>query len=82
MIITMMGMKEAHRCAPAHDVLRHIGIMTAAFASGQMIGPVFASSIYDLTQSFSASLVLTSIALVATALALLGGSSGREALRV
>jgi len=71
MIITMMGMKEAHRTAPAHDVMRHISIMTAAFASGQMIGPVFAGSLYDLTQSFSMPLVLTSIVLVITAMALL-----------
>ncbi|MCP4329730.1 MAG: YbfB/YjiJ family MFS transporter [Alphaproteobacteria bacterium] len=80
MIITMMGMKEAHRIAPVHDVMRHISVMTAAFASGQMIGPLFASSIFDLTQSFSLALVLTSIALVITGVALLGRSASKEVL--
>ena len=81
MIITMTGMKEAHRIAPNHDVIRHIAIMTAAFASGQMIGPVFASSICDLTRSFSASLVITSMILVITALILIGSSSDKETLQ-
>ncbi len=36
-------------------------------------GPVFASSLYDLTHSFSASLVITSIALVVTAIPLVIG---------
>lgn len=70
MIITMAGMKEVHRIAPTHDVMRHIAVMTATFATGQMVGPVFASSIYDLTRSFSASLLITSIALVVTAMTL------------
>ena len=34
MIITMAGMKEAHRIAPTQDVMRHIAVMTAAFATG------------------------------------------------
>ena len=80
MIITMTGMKEAHRIAPAHDVMRHIAVMTAAFASGQMIGPVFASSLYHLTRSFSTSLVLTSMTLVITALTLMRGSSSKKPL--
>ncbi len=70
MIITMMGMKEVHRIIPAEDAVRHIAVMTAAFASGQMIGPVFAGSLYDVTQSFSPSLVLTSVVLIATAIPL------------
>ena len=67
MIITMMGMKEAHRIAHADDVMRHIGVLTAAFAGGQIVGPVLAAELHDLAGSFSPSLVLTSIALVATA---------------
>ncbi len=78
MIITMMGMKEAHRIAPPGDVMRHIAVMTASFATGQMIGPVFASSIYDLTRSFSASLLITSIILVTTALTLVVSSAKQE----
>ena len=78
MIITMVGMKEAHRIAPSEDVMRHIAVMTASFATGQMIGPIFASSIYDLTGSFSTSLLITSVALVATVVPLLLGASKKE----
>ena len=81
MIITMAGMKEAHRIAPPEDVMRHIAVMTASFATGQIIGPVFASSVYDLTQSFSVSLVMTSAALVMTAMTLLGSSAKLATVR-
>ncbi|MHA1571245.1 MAG: YbfB/YjiJ family MFS transporter [Alphaproteobacteria bacterium] len=80
MIITMMGIREAHRIAPPHDVMRHIAVMTASFATGQMIGPVFASSLYGLTGSFSASLLSTSVVLVITALALMIGASRKKAV--
>ena len=78
MIITMTGMKEAHRIAPPQDVMRHIAVMTASFATGQMIGPVFASSVYDLTQSFAVSLIITSAILVITAMTLVGAFSKKE----
>jgi predicted MFS family arabinose efflux permease len=77
-IITMTGMKEAHRLAPPQDVMRHIAVMTVSFATGQMIGPVFASSVYDLTQSFAVSLVIASVTLIITAMTLVGGSSKKE----
>lgn len=67
MIITMTGMKEAHRIAPPQDVLRHIAIMTASFATGQIVGPVFASAVYDTTQNFAAALLIASAALIVTA---------------
>ena len=78
MIITMAGIMETHRIAPPHDVMRHIAVMTASFATGQMIGPVFASSIYDLTGSFSASLLMTSVTLAVSAMALMIGASRKE----
>jgi predicted MFS family arabinose efflux permease len=67
MIITMMGMMEAHRIAPPGDVLRHIAVLTAAFATGQIIGPVFASALHGATGSFSPALLITSLALLVTA---------------
>ena len=67
MVITMMGMKETHRLAPTNDIMRHLAIMTAAFAIGQMIGPLVASAVYAYTESFSISLVLTSGILAVTA---------------
>jgi len=70
MIVTMMGMQEVHRMAAPHNVMRHIAIITASFATGQIIGPVFAGLIYDVTGSFSISLLLTSAALVVTAMPL------------
>lgn len=81
MIITMTGMKEAHRIAPPQDVMRHIAVMTAAFATGQIIGPVFASAVYDLTQSFAVSLIITSAVLIITAMTLVGGSSRKEVVQ-
>lgn len=84
MIITMAGMKEAHRIAPPHDVMRHIAVMTASFATGQMIGPVFAGAAYDLTQSFAVSLVITSATLVVTAMTLVseaGAPGSKRAAR-
>ncbi len=74
-IITMAGIKEAHRIASAGDVHRHIAAITAAFATGQMVGPALAGWIYDTTQSFSASLIMTSAALAATAIPLVGRPS-------
>lgn len=81
MIITMMGMKEAHRIAPSHDIMRHLAAMTAAFAVGQIIGPVFASWVHGLTQSFSASLVFASIILAATAVLLVTKTPNKERMR-
>ncbi len=81
MIITMTGMKEAHRIAPPEDVMRHIAVMTASFATGQMIWPVFASSVYDLTQSFAVSLIVTSATLIITAMTLMGGCSKNEVVQ-
>ncbi len=80
MIITMVGLKEAHRIAPPQDVMRHIAIMTASFATGQMIGPVFAGALYDLTGGFSASLVVTSVLLVVTVIGLIAGASRKESV--
>ncbi|MCP4071503.1 MAG: YbfB/YjiJ family MFS transporter [Hyphomicrobiales bacterium] len=81
MIITMMGMKETHRLAPSQDIMHHLAVMTAAFASGQIIGPVFASTIFALTQSFSASLVFASVLLIITAVALLKNSADQDTLQ-
>ena len=82
MIITMNGMQETHRLAPPDDVLRHIAAMTASFATGQMIGPVFASFVYALTQSFAVSLVIASAALISTAIVLMRDSRGTRGVTV
>jgi len=82
MIITMAGMKEVHRIAPPQDVMRHIAVMTASFATGQMIGPVLAGHLYGLTQSFTICLVVTSALLVITAATLKDGMTRNETVRL
>lgn len=67
MVITMAGLREAHRIAGSTDAVRHVAATTAAFAVGQAIGPVFAGALYDATTSFAPSLIATAIFLVATA---------------
>lgn len=71
MIITMVAMKESHNVAHGRDVQRHIAIMTAAFAVGQMISPMIAGWIHDATQSFAYPLAFASLLLVATCVLLL-----------
>ena len=71
MVITMAGLREAHRIAGSADAVRHVAAMTAAFAAGQAIGPVLAGMLYDATTSFAPSLIATAIFLVATAALLL-----------
>lgn len=76
MIITMAGMKESHRVAPSHDALRHIAVMTVAFAAGQTLGPLIGGAAYEFTGSFASALVGTSVLLAATA-AVLGAGAVR-----
>jgi len=66
MIITMVGIREAHRLAPPLESMRHIAAMTAAFASGQIIGPIFAGIVFDLTLSFNVALIGASGVLMIT----------------
>ena len=66
MVITMAGLREAHRIATSTDAARHVAVMTAAFAVGQIIGPVFASALHDATTNFAPSLIATSIFLIST----------------
>jgi hypothetical protein len=78
-IITLVGIKEMHRIAPPHDAQRHIAVITAFFAAGQTVGPLFAARIHEATGSFSAPLLIASAALAITAAPLLMRSTTREA---
>ncbi len=78
MIITMAGIKEAHRIAPAPDTARHIAALTAAFATGQMAGPVCASLVHEVSGQFSAALIATGVLLLVTAVPLVA-RAGRGA---
>ena len=70
MVVTMVGMREAHRLAPPPDVIRHIAVMTTAFATGQVLGPMMASAWFAATGSLSGALVLTSALLLVSVFAL------------
>jgi hypothetical protein len=65
MVITMAGMQEARRMARS-DPAGLMATMTAAFAVGQIIGPVLVSVIAD----FSTTLLVASGVLVAGVFAL------------
>jgi predicted MFS family arabinose efflux permease len=59
--ITVLGLVGARRLA-AGAASRIIGLMTASFGLGQIIGPIFAGWVHDLTGSF----LLPSVAAAAT----------------
>ena len=64
MVVTMVGMREAHRIAAPADVIHLIAVMTTAFAAGQIVGPLLASLCFTLSGSLSAALVSTSALLL------------------
>ncbi|MGI9353185.1 MAG: YbfB/YjiJ family MFS transporter [Rhizobiaceae bacterium] len=64
MVITMVGMKEAHRITGPNDPQKLIAALTAAFATGQIIGPVVAGWAYEATGDFSYPLLFGSVLLI------------------
>lgn len=64
MVITMAGMKEAHRIAGPGDAQRHVAAMTFAFATGQIAGPFIAGRAFETLGSFSYPLSLAGALLV------------------
>jgi MFS family permease len=71
MVITMAGIREAHRVSGA-GAQRQVGAMTAAFALGQIMGPVCAGWTYDATGGFAYPLLLASAVLVVTLGSMIG----------
>ncbi|HWA50371.1 MAG TPA: YbfB/YjiJ family MFS transporter, partial [Dongiaceae bacterium] len=76
--ITILGFVLVRKLVTG-NVARMIALMTAAFGLGQIIGPIFAGWVHDLTGSF----LLPSVAAAGTLLiaALLVGRYGGGALR-
>jgi MFS family permease len=69
MVATMAGMQEA-KASTVGDPTRALGRMTAAFAIGQMAGPVLSSALSGSSQGFGglfAALVVGSVALLGSA---------------
>ena len=69
MVITMAGMQEARRVGGDRAAVL-MGAMTAAFAAGQVIGPLSVSFFVGRQDEFSAALVLASGLLMVSAIAL------------
>ncbi|MDB5808555.1 MAG: hypothetical protein JWN94_677 [Betaproteobacteria bacterium] len=73
MIITMSAMQEAKAIAGSQAV-RLVSALTAAFAIGQLIGPLSVRAVLALGGGFSAALVLAAAVLIAGAALLRGGA--------
>ncbi|MCC6611037.1 MAG: YbfB/YjiJ family MFS transporter [Burkholderiales bacterium] len=78
-VVTMVGLQEARTVAGARAP-RLMAAMTAAFAAGQIIGPVAVSFAVGTGGGFSAALLAACAVLVAGALLLL--SPARRSVRV
>ena len=66
MVVTMAGMQEARRVAGA-DARKVVATMTAAFAAGQIAGPLLVSGMASLPAGFSISLAASGILLAVSA---------------
>src|SRR5262245_40048144 len=76
MIITMAGIKEALRLGGASAPLA-VGVMTAAFAAGQIVGPLTVSLLGRSNHAFALASALAAIGLIAAnfVLLVLGGEA-------
>jgi hypothetical protein len=76
-VITMAGLKEALRLGGAPASLA-VGVMTAAFGAGQIVGPLTVSLLNRSGHAFALASIIAALGLVAGNCALLyfGGRSG------
>lgn len=81
MVITMVGMKEAHRIAGPEDAQRHVAAMTFAFAMGQIAGPFVAGSAFEALGGFSYPLVLAAALLVVSLVPMLAKHRQRRSFQ-
>jgi len=72
MVITLAGMQEA-RAVAGPRATGLMAAMTAAFGTGQIVGPMSVSSMVDPTADFSKPLLVACVLLVASACALVAG---------
>lgn len=66
MVMTMFGLREARRLG-GEQAGKLMGVMTAAFAIGQILGPLYAGHLVRLSGNFSSSLLTAAILLAAGA---------------
>lgn len=74
-VITMSGMQVAQALSAGHAA-RLVAAMTAAFALGQILGPVATSLLFDAGYGFASGLLLSGFLLAASAIALQTGTKG------
>lgn len=77
MVITMEGLREARRIA-GPDASRLMGAMTAAFAVGQILGPLYAGVLVKRSDSFTESLLTAALLMAVGAVALLWNGQATE----
>jgi len=69
MIVTMAGMQEARRVA-GNGAPRLIAAMTAAFAIGQLLGPIVVGLVSSNTRALSTTSIAAAVLLIASAIVL------------
>jgi len=69
MVVTMLGLREARRVAGA-EATSFIAVMTAAFAIGQIVGPLLVSAIAHRPHGFAAALLAAAAVILLAAISL------------
>ena len=69
MVVTMLGLREARRAAGAEATV-FIAVMTAAFAIGQIVGPLLVSAVAHRPHGFAAALLAAAVVLLFAAVTL------------
>jgi len=69
MVVTMLGLREARRAAGA-EATPFIAVMTAAFAIGQIVGPLVVSAVAHRPHGFAAALLGAAVVLLLAAISL------------
>lgn len=77
MVATMAGMQEARRVAP-ENATSLMAAMTAAFAIGQIFGPLIVSAVAEKTWGMDFALLTATLALLAGAVALVKGNESEK----
>ncbi|HJP98734.1 MAG TPA: YbfB/YjiJ family MFS transporter [Rhodanobacteraceae bacterium] len=75
MVVTMQGLREARRAAGA-EATAFIAVMTAAFAIGQILGPLLVSAVAHLPHGFSATLLAAAVVVLLAAISLWRSARG------
>ena len=65
-VVTMAGLREAHRTAPPGEAQSRLAAMTTAFALGQILGPIAAGWAYDASGGFALPLLVAGVLLAAS----------------